>query len=157
MCLYFTKFNFTSYWLPFWFYSFSNSDCSISLIPGVVYLFYLLFRKNFSCFKKVIYLCIYFWVHGVFVATRRPPVAAGGASSLLWCVGFSLRWLLSSQSTGSRCTGEVVVAHGLSCPAACDIFPDQGSNPCPCIGRQILIHCATREGPRQNFICKQQW
>ena len=27
--------------------------------------------------------------------------------------------------------GSVVVAHGLSCPAACGIFPDQGSNLCP--------------------------
>ena len=25
----------------------------------------------------------------------------------------------------------VVVAHGPSCSAACGIFPDQGSNPCP--------------------------
>ena len=35
------------------------------------------------------------------------------------------------QSTGSRCAGSVVVAHGLSCSTACGIFPDQGSNPCP--------------------------
>ena len=37
------------------------------------------------------------------------------------------------------------MAHGLSCSAACGIFPDQGSNPCPRIGRQILNHCAPRE------------
>ena len=30
-----------------------------------------------------------------------------------------------------RCAGSVVVAHGPSCSAACGIFPDQGSNPCP--------------------------
>ena len=35
------------------------------------------------------------------------------------------------RSTGSRCAGSVVVAHGPSCSAACGIFPDQGSNPCP--------------------------
>ena len=29
--------------------------------------------------------------------------------------------------------GSVVVAHGLSCPSANGIFPDQGSNPCPLI------------------------
>ena len=34
-------------------------------------------------------------------------------------------------STGSRRAGLVVVAHGPSCSAACGIFPDQGSNPCP--------------------------
>ena len=27
--------------------------------------------------------------------------------------------------------GSVVVAHGFSCSAACGIFPDEGSNPCP--------------------------
>ena len=27
--------------------------------------------------------------------------------------------------------GSTVVAHGVSCPAACGIFPDQGSNPGP--------------------------
>ena len=32
---------------------------------------------------------------------------------------------------GLQSTGSVVVVHGLSCPAACGIFPDQGSNPCP--------------------------
>ena len=35
------------------------------------------------------------------------------------------------QSTGSRCAGSVILAHGPSCSAARGIFPDQGSNPCP--------------------------
>ena len=30
-----------------------------------------------------------------------------------------------------RRAGSVVVTHGPSCSAACGIFPDQGSNPCP--------------------------
>ena len=51
--------------------------------------------------------------------------------SLLQCTGFSLRWLLLLRSTAPRRAGSVVVAHGLSCSAACGIFPDQGSNPCP--------------------------
>ena len=38
---------------------------------------------------------------------------------------------LSLRSTSSRRAGSVVVAHGPSCSAACGIFPDQGSNPCP--------------------------
>ena len=28
-------------------------------------------------------------------------------------------------------TGPVVVACGISCPKACEIYPGQGSNPCP--------------------------
>ena len=55
----------------------------------------------------------------------------------------AVRWLLLPWSTGSRWAGSVVVApglqsagsaaaaQGLSCSAACGIFPDQGSNPCP--------------------------
>ena len=32
---------------------------------------------------------------------------------------------------GLSSAGLVVVAHGLSCPAACGIFSNQESNPCP--------------------------
>jgi len=32
---------------------------------------------------------------------------------------------------GSRAQVSVVGAHGLSCPTACGIFQDWGSNPCP--------------------------
>ena len=34
-------------------------------------------------------------------------------------------------STGPRRAGSVIVAHGPSCSTACEIFPDQGSNPRP--------------------------
>ena len=44
---------------------------------------------------------------------------------------FSLSRPLLLRSTGSRRVGSVVVAHGPRCSAACGIFPDQGSNPCP--------------------------
>ena len=58
-------------------------------------------------------------------------VAASGGHSSSQCAGLSLSWPLLLQSTGSRRAGSVVVAHGPSCSAACGIFPDQGSNPCP--------------------------
>ena len=51
--------------------------------------------------------------------------------SSLQCTAFSLLWLLLLRSTGSRHTGSVVVARGLSCSLACGIFLDQGLNPCP--------------------------
>ena len=54
-----------------------------------------------------------------------------GKHSSSRCAGLSLLRPLLLRSTGSRCTGSVVVAHGPSCSAACGIFPDQGSNPCP--------------------------
>ena len=41
--------------------------------------------------------------------------------------------------------GSVVVAHGLSCPMAYEIFLDQGSNLCPLHWRWILNHGTARE------------
>ena len=57
-------------------------------------------------------------------------VASGGHSSSR-CTGLSLSRPLLLRSTGSRCAGSVVVAHGPNCSVACGIFPDQGSNLCP--------------------------
>ena len=57
----------------------------------------------------------------VFVAARELSlVAASGGYSSLRCMGFSLRWLLLLRSTGSRHTGSVVVARGLS---SCGLWP----------------------------------
>ena len=58
-------------------------------------------------------------------------VAASGGHSSSRCAGLSLSRPLLLRSTGSRRAGSIVVAHGASCSAACGIFPDQGSNPCP--------------------------
>ena len=48
----------------------------------------------------------YFWQRWVFVAARGLSlVAESRGYSSLQCAGFSLRWLLLLQSTGSRCMG----------------------------------------------------
>ena len=85
-----------------------------------------------STFFLTYYLFIYLWLCWVFASARGPSlvVASGGHSSLR-CVGLSPSRPLLLRSTGSRRTGSVIVAHGPSCSAACGIFPDQGSNPCP--------------------------
>ena len=78
-----------------------------------------------------IYL-IYLWLCWVFVSVQGLSlVAASGGHSSSRCAGLSLSRPLSLRSTGCRRTGSVIVAHGPSCSAACGIFPDQGSNPCP--------------------------
>ena len=87
--------------------------------------------KSFFVF---IYLFIYLflWLCWVFVSVRGlSPVAASGGHSSSRCAGLSLSWPLLLRSTGSRRAGSVVVPHGPSCSAACGIFPDQGSSPCP--------------------------
>ena len=58
------------------------------------------------------------------------PVAVSGGHSSSRCSGLSLSWPFVAEH-GSRRTGSVVVAHRPSSSAACGIFPDQGSNPCP--------------------------
>lgn len=87
-----------------------------------------------SAYSKVIqlyrYICVtynvslkYLWLHWVSVATRGPSSAGGlfllqntGSGGAL-ASGVALRGL---SSCGHR---------GLSCPAACGIFSDQGSHP----------------------------
>ena len=68
----------------------------------------LVMRNSKRVFDFFIYkfLCIYFWLRWVFIAAHRLSlVAASGDYSLLWCVGFSLQWLLLLWSTGSRRVG----------------------------------------------------
>ena len=82
-------------------------------------------------------------------------VASGGHSSSR-CAGLSLSWPLLLQSTGSRFAGSVVVAHGPSCSAACGIFPDQGSNPCPLhwqADSQPLRHQGSPAFLELRFLC----
>ena len=88
-------------------------------------------HQNLLFFFFNLFTYIYFWLCWVFVSVwgLSPVVASGGHSSSR-CAGLSLSRPLLLRSTGSRHAGSVVVAHGLSCSAACGIFPDQGSNPC---------------------------
>ena len=88
--------------------------------------------KQHVLFFFKFYLFIYLWLCWVFVSVRGLSlvVASGGHSSSR-CAGLSLSRPLLLQSTGYRRAGSVVVAHGPSRSAACGIFPDQGSNPCP--------------------------
>lgn len=72
------------------------------------------------------YLCVYFWLFWVFTAAHGPSLAVASRATLSVAVhSHSLQWCLLLQSMGGR-------AHGLSCPMACEIFPDPGDqNPCP--------------------------
>ena len=75
---------------------------------------------------------LFLWLCWVFISVQGLSlVVASGGHSSSWCAGLSLSRPLLLRSTGSRRAGSVVVAHGPSCSAACGIFPDQGSNPCP--------------------------
>ena len=62
--------------------------------------------KSCFCFFSFVCLFVLFWLHWVFIAARRISlvVVSRGYSSLRY-VGFSLRWLLSLRSMGSRHAG----------------------------------------------------
>ena len=101
-----------------------SNDMISGYIPKKIKFFLLtVFFLKFIC---------YFWLCWVFVSGRGlSPVVASGSHSSSRCAGLSLLRPLLLRSTGSRCAGSAVVAHGPSCSTACGIFPDQGSNPCP--------------------------
>ena len=101
----------------------------------------------FFKFKRIfIYLFIYFWLCWVFVSVQGLSlvVASGGHSSSR-CTGLSLSPPVLLRSTGSRRAGSVIVAHGPSCFAAVESSRTRARTRVPCIGRQILNHCTTRE------------
>ena len=112
-------------------YHFSSEKLKINTL---LLIFFLMVPHGFCFFffKVPLYLFIYLWLCWVFVSVRGLSlVAASGGHSSSRCAGLSLSWPLPLRSTGSRRAGSVIVAHGRSCSAACGLFPDQGSNPCP--------------------------
>ena len=122
----------------------------------------LLFSGNHQfvfCFLKIlfIYLFIYLWLCWVFVSVRGLSlIAASGGHSSSWCAGLSLLRPLLVRSTGSRRAGSAIVAHGPSRSAACGIFPEQGSNPCPLhwqADSQPLHH---QGSPHQFVFCTDE-
>ena len=84
----------------------------------------------------------------VFVSVRGLSlVAVSGGHSSSRCAGLSLSRPLLLRNTGSRCADSVVVAHGLVAPRHVGSSQTRAQTRVPCIGRQILNHCATREAP----------
>ena len=87
-------------------------------------------------FFKFTYLLFIFGCTGSLLLRAHPLslVAVFGGYSPVAVLRF-----LVLQGTGCRArglqllwhTGTVLLAHGLSHPVTCGIFPDQGSNPCP--------------------------
>ena len=132
-------------------FNFSLPDTICVFFKLWVYLFIYLFIYVYI--YVCMYVCIYLWLCWVFVSVRGLSlVAASGGHSSSRCVGLSLSLPLLLRSTGSRCAGSVVVAHGPSCSAACGILPDQGSNPCPLhwqADSQPLHH---QGSPRYHFF-----
>ena len=91
----------------------------------------------FSTFQPILIICLF-----CLAALGLPCcVFLAGSSLQLWCVGFSLRWLLLLWGMGSVlwCTA--------SYSEACGVFGDRTH--VPCIGRQIPSH---RGGPSPTCL-----
>ena len=109
----------------------SSIHASVQSLPSG-FLFLVIFFFLFFFYNFYLFIFIYLWLCWVFVSVRGLSlVLASGGHSSSRCEGLSLSRPHLLRSTGSRCTGSVIVAHGPSCSVACGIFPDQGSNPCP--------------------------
>ena len=104
--------------------------CGGGAVRGCRILYYLSHQGSlfifFTLFKD-----FFFPLLGLPCCPGLSLVVLSGDYSSLLCKGFSLRWLLLLWNTGSRCTGSVVMGHGLSCSTACGIFLAWVSNPCP--------------------------
>ena len=81
-------------------------------------------------------------------------VAASGGHSSSRCAGLSLSRPLLLRSTGCRRAGSVIVAHGPSYPRHVGSSQTRARTRVPCIGRQTLNHCATREALHFPFLHK---
>ena len=123
----------------------------------------------FSVFNSFLFFfnfyLFYFWLRWAFIAAWSFSscgelgllfVAVCGlhiaVASLVAEHGLQAHGLQQLQHAGSvvvacglQSTGSVDVAHGLSCSIACRIFLARAQTHVPCISRQILNHCTTRE------------
>ena len=117
-----------------------HSSCSINA--------FFFFKESFSFFFFN-FNFIYLWLCWVFVSVRGLSlvVARGGHSSSR-CAGLSLSRPLLLRSTGSRRAGSVILLTGSVAPRHVGSSQTRARTRVPCIGRQILNHCATREAPQ---------
>ena len=113
------------------------------------------------------YVIVIFWKNNFFYLFMAVPglrcclsfffslVVASGGFSLLWCAGFSSRWLLLLQSTGSRVWGFQQLWHvGLVAP-----FLDQEFNPCLLHGEADSLPLGHQGSPHCDFdlhFCNDQ-
>ena len=104
----------------------NNSVKHIQCFILKVYHFYSLYKKFYLSKNH-----FFFWVVLVLHSALRAFCAVSGDSSSLWCMDFSLRWVLLLQST--------------SCPRHVESSWTKDQTHVPCISRQILIRCTTRE------------
>ena len=125
-------------------------------------LFFFFLRSHFFFFTSI-YHFIYFWLLLVFVAARGLSLvaASGGYSSLglaSHCFGFSCCRVVAQGLI--RCGSWALERAGFSpegsvAPPYVESSWSRGGTHVFCIGRWILIHCATRIVPRSTSLLQK--
>ena len=134
----------------------------------IIFLFFSFINFFQTEFLFLFLFLFYFWLCWVFIAARGLSlVAVSWGYSSLQCTDLSLRWLLLLPSTGSRRAGfsscgtwaqqlwlpgsraqaQQLWHTGLVAPQHVGSSRTRAQTRVPCIGRQILSHCTTREVP----------
>ena len=80
--------------------------------------------KCWSRCPFIFFKLFYFWLRWVFIAARKFSLAVACGPLIAAAPSAAQHRLEGPRASAA-------VARGLSRPAACGIFPDQGSNPCP--------------------------
>ena len=109
---------------------------------GFDFFFFFLIKLFIHLFLAAFGLCCCLWASSscgewglLFIAVRGLLITVDslccGAPALGARAAVGVARGLSSCGLWALEPGSVVVVHGLSCSAACGIFPDQGLNLCP--------------------------
>ena len=128
----------------------SNFRLSDSIICKLINEFYFA-RPGSSLLRTG---CVYLWEQGLLSSCGAQASPWGGLSRCrAWVCGLQLFWPV----------GSVVVACRLSCPAACGIVPDQGSNPWLLNWQEDSLPLSHQGSPspefltpRNNFVFRHQ-
>ena len=124
--------------------------------------------------KTVLFLNVYFYfcLHWFLIGALGLPLVAASEGCSLDAVhgrlivlapliaehGLLYTWASVAAANRLRSLGALVVVRGLSCPAACGIFPGQGTNQCRvfCTARRILNHWTTRDALKDSSEDKRR-
>ena len=104
--------------------------------------------QTFLLFKKNIYL---FFVQAFSTCSEQGLLFLLVLGLLIAVASHYRAQALGTWASELQYLGSVVVAHGLSFPAACGIFPDQGSNLCPLhlqVDSNMLHHLSEKKSVR---------
>ena len=108
-----------------------NSHSSVFISPSPLFLCIKsppsLFLKSFNLFLAALGLCCHV---RTFSSCSDWGLLFSCRAWASHCSGFSC-----CRAWTSGCSDSVAVVHWLGCLMACGIFPNQGSNLCPCFGK----------------------